>query len=321
MEVIFANLLSAPVLFFLLGVAACLCKSDLDFPQPLPKLFSLYLLFAIGYKGGLGLAGAGFNSQMVTTLALCLVLSMAHPLALFFLLKRWLDAANAAAVAACYGSISAVTFIAATSFLKRQEMAYDGYMVAAMALMESPAIVVGIALARHHGVGDSEAGGWKKILHEAFLNGSVVVLTGSLAIGYLTRDSSGAVLQPFTQGIFQGVLCLFLLDMGIVAARRLGSLRDAGPVVVVGTGLVFPLAKAALAIGLCVLMGLELGNALLFTVLAASASYIAVPAAIRLALPEANPGLYIPLALTVTFPFNIALGIPLYHAVLERFLS
>ncbi|MEO6741874.1 MAG: sodium-dependent bicarbonate transport family permease, partial [Chthoniobacteraceae bacterium] len=220
-------------------------------------------------------------------------------------------------VAATYGSISAVTFIAATSFLGQLGITSGGHMVAAMALMESPAIIVGIALARWLGKGNGTAFSWSHLLRDAFANGSVLVLTGALVIGLLTGESGGKALAPFTNDIFRGMLCLFLLDMGIVSARRLGGIRQLGIFPIAFSTLV-PLVNAAAAIALAHFIGLGRGDALLLTVLCASASYIAVPAAMRLALPEANPGLYVTMSLAITFPFNIILGLPLYMSVINH---
>lgn len=316
-----SNLLNPPVLFFALGALAHFLRSDLEIPQPLPKFFSLYLLLAIGFKGGVELHESGLGGPVIATLAAAMGMALFVPLWTWTILRRRLDAANAAAVAATYGSISAVTFIAATAFLAQLGLASSGYMVAAMALMESPAIVVGIALARRAGAGASptngQGAGWSHLLRDSFANGSVLVLSGALAIGWATGSSGKEALAPFTDGIFRGMLCLFLLDMGIVSARRVGALRELGWFPVAFAVLV-PLANAALGIVVARWLGLDQGDALLFVALCASASYIAVPAALRLALPEANPGLYVSMALALTFPFNIVVGLPLYMGAIQR---
>lgn len=314
---ILSNLLNPPVLFFFLGMLACLVGSDLEIPQPLPKFFSLYLLLSIGFKGGVELHKSGLTPQVAWTLVAAMLMALVVPLWTFFVLRRKLDLNNAAAAAATYGSVSAVTFIAATSFLGELGITSGGHMVAAMALMESPAIIIGIALARWFGKGSGAAFSWSHLLRDAFANGSVLVLCGALVIGLLTGESGGKALAPFTSGIFRGMLCLFLLDMGIVSARRLGGIRQLGLFPIAFATLV-PLVNAAAAIGVSHLLGLSRGDALLFTVLCASASYIAVPAAMRLALPEANPGLYVTMALAITFPFNIILGLPFYLSVINR---
>lgn len=314
---VLSNLLNPPVLFFFLGMLACAVGSDLEIPQPLPKFFSLYLLLSIGFKGGVELHASGFTPQVAWTLGAAVLMALAVPLWTFAVLRRKLDAANAAAVAATYGSISAVTFIAATAFLGQLGIPSGGHMVAAMALMESPAIVVGIALARWLGKTDGSSFAWGHLFRDAFANGSVLVLCGALVIGVLTGEAGGKALAPFTGDIFRGMLCLFLLDMGLVSARRLGGIRQLGAFPIAFATLV-PLVNAAAAIAVAHLLGLGRGDALLFTALCASASYIAVPAALRMAVPEANPGLYVTMSLALTFPFNIAVGLPLYLGVINR---
>jgi len=326
-SLILQNLLSPPVLFFFLGVLGVLLGSDLEIPSPLPKLFSLYLLLAIGFTGGMELARSNLDSQVLLTIGAAVMMSLLVPLTSFLVLRTRLDAANAAAVAASYGSISAVTFITAESFLDVLQLPFDGFMVAALALMESPAIVVGVLLARLARSGPEGANGtgglrWGELLQEAFLNGSVFLLIGSLVIGYVVTSYSPAALgrmEPFTDKLFYGALCFFLLDMGLVAAQRLGDLRRAGAFLI-GFALLAPPVHALAGLGLSRLLALGRGDGLLFMVLCASASYIAVPAAMRMTVPEANPSLYISSALAVTFPFNVVVGIPLYLVLAERFL-
>ena len=321
-SVFLSNILSPPVLFFGLGLVAVWLRSDLEIPQPLPKLFSLYLLMAIGFKGGSELAHGGFSIHIAITLGAAIAMALAVPLGAYAVLRRRFAAADAAAIAATYGSVSAVTFIAATSFLEAQKIEFGGHMVAAMALMESPAIIVGVALARLAMATPGDTGTktnaihWPDLLRDAFCNGSVVVLLGSLFIGAVSGESGVAALKPFTNDIFRGILCLFLLDMGLVSARRLGALRALGawPIVF---ALVAPLVQGALGLLVAHALGLGAGDALLFVVLCASASYIAVPAAMRLAVPEANPGVYVPMALAITFPFNIARGLPRYYSAIQ----
>lgn len=317
---ILSNVLNPPVLFFFLGMLACFLGSDLEIPQPLPKFFSLYLLMSIGFKGGVELHKSGLTPQVAWTLGASMLMALAVPLWTFLVLRRKLDVNNAAAVAATYGSVSAVTFIAATAFLGQLGISSGGHMVAAMALMESPAIIIGIALARWLGKKDGAPFSWAHLLRDAFANGSVLVLCGALAIGLLTGESGGKALAPFTSDIFRGMLCLFLLDMGIVSARRLGGIRQLGVFPVAFATLV-PLVNAAAAIAISHALGLAKGDALLLTALCASASYIAVPAAMRLAIPEANPGLYVTMSLAITFPFNIIIGLPLYMGVINRLWS
>jgi hypothetical protein len=328
------NLLSAPVLFFFLGILAVLLGSDLEIPSPLPKLFSLYLLLAIGFKGGVELSQSGLGPMVLQTIAAAILMSLLVPLGSFFLLRDRFGADNAAAIAAAYGSISAVTFITAQSFLVVLKVPYDGFMVAALALMESPAIVVGVVMAklaaaslekRQGAAGansEAESIAWGEVMREAFLNGSVFLLIGSLVIGGLVAyfSPSGVErMEPFTEKLFYGVLCFFLLDMGLVAAQRLRDLRQTGPFLV-AFAVAAPLVHAALGLLLAKLLGLPQGDALLFMVLAASASYIAVPAAMRMTVPQANPSLYITAALGLTFPFNVVVGIPLYMTLVQRFI-
>jgi hypothetical protein len=311
-SLIASNILSPPVLFFFLGMLAVVLKSDLEIPQPLPKLFSLYLLFAIGFKGGNELVKSGMDREVVLTLLAAIMMACVVPIYTFFILKTKLDLYNAAAIAATYGSISAVTFITAGSFLSELGIEFSGYMVAALALMESPAIIVGLLLVKIFAI-DKQDGdfSWSEVLQEAFLNSSVFLLVGSLIIGALSGEKGWKVEEPFTQGIFYGVLTFFLLDMGLVAAGRIKDLGKTGPFLI-SFSILTPIVNAAIGILLAKLIGMPQGNALLFSVLCASASYIAVPAAMRLTLPEANPSLYVTAALALTFPFNIIVGIPLY---------
>ena len=301
-----------------------LLGTDLEIPAPLPKLFSLYLLLSIGFKGGVELQHSGLGGNVVLTISAAVVMSVLVPIYCFFLLRSKFDVFNSAAIAAAYGSISAVTFITAESFLKVLNIQSDGFMVAALALMESPAIIVGlllVKLAARDRRSDVNSG-WGALLHEAFLNSSVYLLIGSLIIGFLVaffNPSGVEKMEPFTGRLFYGVLCFFLLDMGIIAAQRLGDLRRAGAFLT-GFALLMPLLNAGIGLGIAVFLGLSQGNALLFMVLCASASYIAVPAAMRMTVPEANPSLYISSSLGITFPFNIIFGIPLYMALIQRFI-
>jgi hypothetical protein len=330
-----SNLSSPPLLFFFLGAAAALIRSDLEIPTQVAKALSVYLLMAIGFKGGVALAETELDSRVWTTLLAALVLASVIPLYVFFVMRRRLAVADAAAVAATYGSISAVTFVACTSYLNAQGLAWSGYLVASMALMESPAIIVGILLYRvFRGAEDSvEPGGpdgsldWRELFREACLNGSVFLILGSLVIGWVTGPAGMAQVAPLVQDPFVGVLCFFLLDMGIVAARRLRDLAAGGSgtgpatVFMVVSALMLPLVNAGVAGLVAWQLGLPEGDALLLTILGASASYIAVPAAMRLALPESNPSTYLPMSLAVTFPFNLLVGIPLYHQGLQWLLE
>lgn len=314
-SLVMSNILNPPVLFFFLGMLAIFVKSDLEIPPPIPKLFSLYLLFAIGFKGGVELSKSGINQEVLLAVLAAMVMACLVPIYTFFILKLKLDPYNSAAIAATYGSISAVTFITASSFLQQLGIDYDGYMVAALALMESPAIIVGLILVnlftRNQPGDDEREFSWSEVLQEAFLNGSVFLLVGSLVIGFLTGEHGWKVLSPFTQDMFYGVLTFFLLDMGLVAAKRIKDLEKTGPFLI-SFAILIPIVNAVIGLLIAKVIGMPQGNALLFSVLCASASYIAVPAAMRLTVPEANPSLYISTALAVTFPFNIIVGIPLY---------
>ncbi len=321
-SVLLSNILNPPVLFFFLGMLAIFLQSDLEIPQPLPKLFSLYLLLAIGFKGGYEIEESGINSQIAVTLLAAIFMASIVPIYSFFILKLKLDTYNAAAIAATYGSISAVTFITAQSFLKVLNIDSGGHMVAALALMESPAIIVGIVLVRVFAKSQKEEGeeeekfSWSEVLREAFLNGSVFLLIGSVIIGILTGEKGWEKLHPFTQDIFYGVLSFFLLDMGMVAARRIKDLSKAG-YFLIAFGVLMPVLNGIIGIIISKLIGMSEGDALLFAVLCASASYIAVPAAMRMTVPEANPSLYVSMALAITFPFNIIVGIPLYFNIIK----
>lgn len=314
MELFLSNIASPPLLFFFLGLAAALLKSDLDVPASVAKFLSLYLLFAIGFKGGVALSETDIGWSVAFSLLAALTLAFVTPFIAFAWLRRKMGAADAAALAATYGSVSAVTFVTCTSYLDSAGIPWSGHLVAALAIMESPAIMVGILLYRRFSSrargGDGPESGSAEVLREAFLNGSVFLIIGSLVIGWVTGSAGMDQVGPVVKDLFSGVLCLFLLDMGLVAAQRLRDLRK---LAFVAFGLTFPLLMALLSAGLAIGIGMSEGDALLLTILGASASYIAVPAAMRLAVPEANPGLYLPMALAVTFPMNLIIGIPLYH--------
>lgn len=311
------NFLNPQILFFFLGIIAVLVRSDLDIPQPVAKFLSLYLLLSIGIEGGMHLRESGLTGQVALALGAAMLMAVVVPLYSYAILRRRLDPYNAGALAATYGSISAVTFITAVAFLQRLEIPTSGFMVAAMALMESPAMIVGVLLVRLSVHGKGEGGPrWGEFMRDAFLNGSVLLLVGSLLIGVATGSSGWESVKPFTKDIFRGMLAFFLLDMGILAAKRLHDLRQHG-FFLVTFALVVPILNAFVGIGLARLIGMGVGDALLFSILCGSASYIAVPAAMRLAVPEANPSLYVPLSLAVTFPFNIIVGIPLYTLLIQ----
>jgi hypothetical protein len=317
-DVLINNLLSAPVLFFFLGLIAVLAKSDLEIPQPVSRFFSIYLLFTIGIKGGVELAHNQWNSEVLLSLLLSLFMSAIVPIYAYYFLRKKYNSYNSAAIAATYGSISVVTFISAIAFLKDINLDYGGHMVAAMTLMESPALIVSLFILKNTVKNNSSNTkvSWIKLLHESLVNSSVFLILGSLLVGIVASKKSYDELTPFTEGLFKGFLSLFLLDMGIVAAKRINSLAKGGAFLI-SFAIILPLVNSSLAILLAYILGISQGNAFLLAVLSASASYIAVPAAVRLTIPEANPGLFVPMALAITFPFNITLGIPLYYFITQ----
>tara|TARA_B100000700_G_C15051850_1_gene860671 strand:+ start:3777 stop:4772 length:996 start_codon:yes stop_codon:yes gene_type:complete len=324
-SLVLQNVLTPPVLFFFLGVFAVFLRSDLEVPAPLPKLFSLYLLLAIGFKGGLQLEMSGFGGPVIPTVGAAILMSLLLPIISFFVLRQKLDVFNSAAIAAAYGSISAVTFITAESFLENQGIPFDGFMVAALALMESPAIIVGLLLVKIAAPKERPVDRrmrWGEIIHESMLNGSVYLLLGSLVIGFLTsafNPDGVAKMQPFTGKLFYGAECFFLLDMGIVAAQRLPALKRAGAFLIC-FAICMPIFNGLMGAFVAKALSLSPGNALLFVVLCASASYLAVPTAMRMTVPEAKASYYISTTLGLTFPFNIVIGIPVYMGLVNHLI-
>ncbi len=320
-QAILENFSHAPVLFFFMGMIAVFVKSDLEIPSQIGKFLGIYLLFDIGVKGGEHLFDSGFSPQVLTVILVCVLGSFTVPFLVYKILKLKFKPVDAGAIAATYGSISAVTFATATSFLESKGSDFGGYMVAGMALMESPAIIAGLILIRMNEkngqpkIGKSKSG-LAHILREAFFNGSVFLLLGSMIIGYVIGHGGKEELSPFVDSIFMGMLSLYMLDMGLLAAGRIKELKDnAFFAILFGVG--FPPVMAVLSIALCYVLNYSMGDALLQTVLLASASYIAVPAAMRLAAPKANMSILLPMSLGITFTFNIALGIPLYYYFIE----
>lgn len=319
-DLILQNMLNPPVLFFFLGMLAIYLKSELTIPQPLPKLFSLYLLIAIGLHGGYELSHSGFDFYIFKALLIAVAMSVLVPIYSFFILRTKIDVYNAIAVAATFGSISAVTFITGITYLETIGVAYGGYMVASMALMESPAIVIGLVFAalfiKNSKNENAESTNWKEIFREAFLNPSVFLLVGALIIGILTGEKGWNSMEPLFGALFKGFLAFFLLDMGLIAARKIHELKKVG-FFLIAFAIIMPMINASVAAGIALFFDISKGDAFLLALLSASASYIAVPAAMRLSVPEANPGIYLPLSLAVTFPFNISLGIPLYYFIIN----
>ena len=315
-QILISNLTNPTLLFFLLGIFAAIVKSDLEIPEGSVKFISLYLLFAIGFKGGQELSHSNFSVEILYSLLFGLVIASLIPFYTFFILKRKLSVSDAAAVAATYGSVSAVTFVAATTFLESQNIGFGGEMVAVMALMESPAIIVGVILMKQYD-NESEGGGQlREIIQHSFTNGSVLMILGSLLIGLIADSKQAEGIKPFTTDIFKGFLAIFLLEMGMVTAKRFAAFRKYGSFVT-AFALLIPLINGCLVAVVSGLIIENTGNRFIFAILASSASYIAVPAAMRLAAPKADPGLYIPMALGVTFPFNITIGMPVYFALVK----
>ena len=312
------NLTNPALLFFILGIIAVLVKSDLEIPPNSSKFISLYLLFAIGFKGGQELSHETFNTEIAASMLFGIGISMAIPIYTFFLLKKQLNPYNAAAIAAAYGSVSAVTFVTAVSFLEIQRLQLQGHMVAIMALMESPAIIVGLLLLRLSKEVDSQAIAIKKrvVFKHAFTNGSVLLILGSLCIGFMANAEQAEGIKPFTDDLFKGFLAIFLLDMGISSGKKLKAFFSFGwfPLVF---AIVIPLINGCLVAVLSAAVTSDVSNRFIFAILAASASYIAVPAAMKISVPKANPGLYLPMALAVTFPINITIGMPIYFLIVE----
>jgi len=329
------SLLDPAILFFVFGVAAGLARSNLEIPPQVSRFLALYLLMALGLKGGFALAKSGLSADVAVSISCAVALAVVVPSIGYMLLRRLVSGFDAAAIAATYGSVSAVTFITAVQYLDGRGVAYGGHMAAALALMESPAIILAVVVAnsiRQSQAAPAAAGlaggaavaapapspgagmSISKILHESFTDGAQLLLLGSMAIGLATGEAGKAVMQPFSGDLFKGMLAFFLLDMGLMAARNFGELRGKPPMLL-AYAVLGPLAHASLALALAMLAGLSPGDGALLMVLAASASYIAVPAVLRYAVPEANPSLYFGMSLGVTFPLNILLGIPLYTSV------
>lgn len=315
--------LDPAILFFGVGLFAGLVRSNLEIPQQVSRFLSLYLLMALGLKGGFALAKSGLTQEVASGLAAAVLLAVVVPLLGYAVLRKVASGFDAAALAATYGSVSAVTFITATQHLGNHGIPFGGHMAAAMALMESPAILLAVAMAnrlRRAVPGSAPSAGFGELLRESFTEGAQLLLLGAMAVGLLSGESGQVAMKPFTGDLFKGLLAFFLLDMGLQAARNLPEVRGKSPAIL-AYAVLAPLAHAAMALGLSALLGLSAGDGALLMVLAASASYIAVPAVLRHAMPEANPSVYFGLSLGVTFPLNLLLGIPLYSAVAARFLG
>lgn len=318
MDLLLENLTNPALLFFFLGLLAVQVKSDLEIPDTSSKFISLYLLFSIGFNGGQELAHSNLGMEIVWSLVAGIVLALLVPLYTFFILRQKLSIENSGAIAASYGSVSAVTFVTAVAFLELQNISFDGHMVAVMALMEAPSIIIGVLLISVFSKETETQLHLKDVFRHSVANGSVVMILGSLIIGFLASDRQAEGIVPFTTDIFKGFLAIFLLDMGLKSGKNIGSLFKKGWFVLV-FAIVIPLINGCIVAYASEMVTASEGNRLIFAILAASASYIAVPAAMQLAVPKANPGLYIPMALAITFPFNISIGMPLYLYIVQSF--
>ena len=312
------NLSNPALLFFFLGVIAVQLKSDLKIPENSSKFISLYLLLAIGFKGGQELSHSQLNMEIIWSLLFGIFLAIIVPLYTFFILKRKFSIENAGAIAAAYGSVSAVTFVTAISFLEIEQIQFSGHMVAVMALMEAPSIMVGLLLIMvFKGKQSKPDVPVKSVLKHALFNGSVVLIIGSLIIGFLASDAQADGIKPFTTDIFKGFLSVFLLDMGITSGKKLSEFLKKGWFALI-FAIVIPIINGVIVAYITGFFIEGVGNRLLFAILAGSASYIAVPAAMKIAAPKASPSLYISMALAITFPFNITLGMPLYLCIIQN---
>ncbi|MEO1517658.1 MAG: sodium-dependent bicarbonate transport family permease [Bacteroidota bacterium] len=321
MSSLFENLTNPALLFFILGILAVQFKNDLRIPDNSSKFISIYLLLSIGFKGGNELSHSPVDGEILASLLLGVALACLIPVMAFFVLKRRVSTKNAGAIAACYGSVSAVTFVTAISFLDFEGVGFGGHMIAVMALMEAPAIVIGILMislaeSKESGTSVSDTS-FGKVFNHSLNNASVFLILGSLIIGYLASDAQAEGIKPFTTDIFKGFLAVFLLDMGIRAGSQLGDMKRNGRFLLLFASII-PFFNGLLALGMASFLTHSAGNLLLFAILGAGASYIAVPAAFKQAMPKANPGLYLPMALGITFPINIIIGIPFYYFLIQN---
>jgi hypothetical protein len=314
------NLTNPALLFFVLGIIAVYLKSDLEIPENSSKFISLYLLFAIGFKGGQELSHEEFTSEIIWSMLFGIGISSLIPLYTFFILKRKLNIFDAGAIAASYGSVSAVTFVTAVSYLEANQMHLHGHMVAVMAMMESPSIIIGLMLISMFYKGDNTKFQKKSIVKHSLTNGSVLLILGSLIIGFLANAEQAEGIKPFTYDLFKGFLAIFLLDMGITSGKKLKSFFNCGwfPFLF---AVVIPIFNGSLFAIISSFITDDISNRFIFSVLAASASYIAVPATMKITVPKANPGLYLPMALAVTFPVNITIGMPIYLSIINYTLK
>jgi len=312
------NLTNPALLFFCLGIFAVQVKSDLEIPATSGKFISLYLLFSIGFNGGQELAHSHFSFEIVNTILFSIALASIIPVYVFCFMKKKLGTENAGAIAAAYGSVSAVTFVTAISFLEQHFTPFDGHMVAILAFMEAPAIIVGVLLIKYFSKNNESNISMFSLVRHAITNGSVLLILGSLVIGYIASDQQANGIKPFTTDLFKGFLAIFLLDMGITSGQKLKSFFEHGWFTSASAAM-FALVNGSVVAIISGAITPVAGNRFLLAVLAASASYIAVPAAMKIAVPKANPGIYLPMALAVTFPINITIGLPLYFYLITLF--
>lgn len=312
LDLLFDNLSNPALLFFVLGILAVQFKSDLEIPSNSSKFISLFLLFSIGFNGGQELSHSPYSNDILITIIFSVLLAMLVPVYVFFLVKRKLGVENAGAVAAAYGSVSAVTFVTAIAYLEAHSTSFDGYMVAILAFMESAAIIVGVLLIRYFSKTNDNHISLGSLVKHSLTNGSVMLILGSLLIGFCANEQQALGIEPFTTDIFKGFLAIFLLDMGITSGRKLKAFFDNGWFTTIAS-VVFALVNGTIVAIISQWVTPDPGNRFLLAVLAASASYIAVPAAMKIAVPKANPGIYLPMALAITFPVNITLGLPIYY--------
>ena len=310
-DLLLSNITNPAFLFFILGIIAVRVKSDLEIPANSSKFISLYLLFSIGFKGGQELSHESFSAEIIYSMLFGIAISLLIPAYTFFILKRKLSIYDAAAIAAAYGSVSAVTFVTAVSYLDAQQLHFHGHIVAIMALMESPAIIAGLLLFSFYKKDEQKTISKTELVKHSFTNGSVLLILGSLVIGLLANAKQAEGIKPFTNDIFKGFLAIFLLDMGINSGKKLDSFFKNG-IFPLLFAIIIPLINGCAVALLSNLVTHEVTNKFMFAVLAASASYIAVPAAMKLAIPKADAGLFVPMALAVTFPLNITIGMPIY---------
>lgn len=316
-DLLLENLTNPALLFFFLGLFAVQLKSDLEVPENSSKFISIYLLFSIGFKGGQELSHSHLGLEILWALVFGILLALVVPIYSYFILRRKLNVENAAAIAAAYGSVSAVTFITAISYLDAHNIPFGGHMVAVMALMEAPSIIIGLLLYSTFNKNVDINVKPANVIKHALTNGSVILILGSLAIGFLANEEQAQGIKPFTNDIFKGFLAIFLLDMGITSGKKIGAFLKRGWFTLI-FAILIPLFNGCVVAILSGIISDEIGDRFIFAILAASASYIAVPAAMRMAIPKANPGLYIPMALAVTFPFNITLGMPIYYFLVQQ---